>query len=245
VLPAGAAAHERLHLDVVVLDVDLDLVGDLGNDVDGGERGLAAGVGVERADANQPVNAVLAPQVAVGVRPADREGDAADAGDFARSHVEFFEPVAPLFRPAGVHAVEHAGPVAGLGAAGPGLDGDDRRQRVRLLRHHRLEFKLFDGGRQLRQRGLDLRGEFLAEFEHRVDVAELRLEFLERFDRAVEGLQFLHRLGGALLVGPEVGRFHGLLDVRRFRRLAGDVKGTSVVRRPSCAGLRAAASNPR
>ena len=44
-----------------------------GVDLDGGERRLAARVRVERRDADEAMNAVLAPQVAEGVIAFDRE----------------------------------------------------------------------------------------------------------------------------------------------------------------------------
>ena len=80
VLAAGAAAAERVAPQVVGPDLDVDRAVDLRRHVHGGERRLPAGVGVERADAHQPMHAGLALQVAVGVVADDAQRGAADAG---------------------------------------------------------------------------------------------------------------------------------------------------------------------
>jgi hypothetical protein len=60
----------------------------------------------------------------MGIGALDEERDALDPGFIALLviHDRVGEPAA--FHPAGVHAVEHEGPVATLGAAGPGLDAE-------------------------------------------------------------------------------------------------------------------------
>jgi hypothetical protein len=49
------------------------------------------------------------------------------------------EPVA--LAPAQVHALQHLGPVLGLGAAGAGLDVEEGRGRVHLAAEHALELE--------------------------------------------------------------------------------------------------------
>ena len=71
-LAAGARGAVGVDADVGLLDVDDDVVVDLGGDVDRGEAGLAPGVLVERADADQPVHAPLGLEEAVGVLAARR-----------------------------------------------------------------------------------------------------------------------------------------------------------------------------
>src|SRR6185503_19764313 len=88
VLAAGARGAVGVDAQVLVDDVDLDVVVDLGIDVHRGVRGVAALGGVVRADAHQPVHAVLASEVAVGVGAAQRDGGAFDAGLFAVQPVE-------------------------------------------------------------------------------------------------------------------------------------------------------------
>ena len=60
VLAACTGGAVDLHLDVGGVDFNVDVVVQLGHDLKAGETGLAAGVGVKRADAHQTVDAVLA-----------------------------------------------------------------------------------------------------------------------------------------------------------------------------------------
>ena len=84
VLAARAARAVGVDAQVLVLDLDLDVVVDLGPGEDRGERGLAARVAVEGADADQPVHARLGGEVAVGVLPLHEDGGALDPGLLAR-----------------------------------------------------------------------------------------------------------------------------------------------------------------
>src|SRR6516165_6140942 len=68
-LAAGAAGAKGIALQLVRLDIDIDRAFDVGRDIDRGERRMPAGVGVERADADEPVHAGFTLQVAVGVIP--------------------------------------------------------------------------------------------------------------------------------------------------------------------------------
>src|SRR5262249_30608820 len=122
VLAAGAAGAHGVGAHVRFLDVDLDAVVDHRIDVDAGERGVAAGIGVERRDADQPVHAVLALEPAERVAALDLDGGRLDAGLLALALLDPLDLVAVLLGPAGVHAHEHVGPVLALGAAFAGVD---------------------------------------------------------------------------------------------------------------------------
>ena len=145
VLAACAGGAVDLHLDVGGVDFNVDVVVQLGHDLKAGETGLAAGVGVKRADAHQTVDAVLALEHAVGVGALDHHRRGLDAGLVAVQHVEHLDAVAVGLGPAGVHAVEHLGPVLGLGAAGTGVEGQDGVVVVVLAVEHRHELQLVDG----------------------------------------------------------------------------------------------------
>ena len=69
VLAAGARGAERVHPDLVPVELDLDVALDLGQDLDEGERRVAALLRVERADPHQAVDAALGLELAVGARP--------------------------------------------------------------------------------------------------------------------------------------------------------------------------------
>ncbi len=70
--PPLPPARIVVDLEVLVLHLDVNLVLDVGRDLDCGERRLPAGVRVERRDAHEAVHAVLAPQVAERVIPLRR-----------------------------------------------------------------------------------------------------------------------------------------------------------------------------
>ena len=58
-LAACAGRAVDLHLDILGTDLDLNIVGQLGHDLECGKARLAAGVGVERGNAHETVHAVF------------------------------------------------------------------------------------------------------------------------------------------------------------------------------------------
>ena len=68
---------------------------------------------------------MLPSQVAVGVLPLHHDGGRLDARLVPLLVVHDLIGKAVALGPAGVHAVEHLGPVLGLSAAGTGVDGQD------------------------------------------------------------------------------------------------------------------------
>ncbi len=138
-LSAGARGAVDLHLDILVAQLDLAVVGDLGHDLDRGEGGVAASGGVERGDAHQTVDAVLALEEAVGVLALDHDGRALQPGLVAVEIVHQLDLVAVALGPHIIHAVEHRGPVLRLGAAGTGVEGQNGVVRVVLAGQQRAE----------------------------------------------------------------------------------------------------------
>src|SRR5205085_2218957 len=78
-LPARPAAAVGVDPQVLLLDVDLDVLVDLGPGEERGEGSVAPGRRVEGADAHQPVHPHLGGEVAVRVLPPDQQGAALDA----------------------------------------------------------------------------------------------------------------------------------------------------------------------
>ena len=111
VLAAGALGAVGVDADVVPVDLDLDVVVDLRQDLDQGERGLAPVLRVERADAHEAMDAALRAQPAVGAPPLDLDGHALEAGLLALLLVDDLGLEAMALGPAQVHAQEHLGPV--------------------------------------------------------------------------------------------------------------------------------------
>ena len=174
------------------------------------------------------MHADLALHVAVGVRADDLERHALEAGFEVRLLVHVLDGEAVLLRPSDVHAVEDFGPVAGIGAAGPGLDGDDGVGRVVLAAHHRLQLERLVLLLGLGQRRFDLgleRRIVLGQFGHRLDLAGRGGQFLVGLEQGVGDLQLTDDAAGLLLVVPEV-RVRACLasSSSRALSLAGDVK---------------------
>ena len=79
VLAAGALRAVGVDPDLVPVELDLDVVVDLGQDLDEGERRLAPVLRIERADPDEAVDAALGAQPAVGAPAVDLDGHALEA----------------------------------------------------------------------------------------------------------------------------------------------------------------------
>ena len=139
-LAAGAAGAEGVDADILLVEVDIDAVVEFRHDHHRGERGVATAAGVKRRDPHQPVDAEFGAHVAVGVAPLDQDRDTLRSGLVSRQDIEDIGTEAHPFRPAEVHPQQDADPVLGLGAAGPGVDGDDGVVGVVLAAEHALHF---------------------------------------------------------------------------------------------------------
>ena len=80
---------------------------------------------VERREPDQPVDAALGGQVAVGVPSRDGDRRPLDAGLVAHQPVDHvsFEPAG--LGPTQVHTEQHLGPILGVGTPGAGVNGQD------------------------------------------------------------------------------------------------------------------------
>ena len=138
VLAARATRPVGVDAQVLVLDLDVDVVLDLGDGLHGREARLTALVGVERRDAHQTVDAALGLEHAEGVGPLDLEVDVFVARLFARLRVVFLDLPALRLGVALVHAVEHRHPVARLRAALARVKLDEHVALVELAAEERL-----------------------------------------------------------------------------------------------------------
>ena len=238
VLAACPLGAHRIGADVRLLDVDLDAVVDHRIDVDAGERGVAARVGIERRDAHQPVHAVLALEPAIGVAALDLHGRRLDAGLFAAGLLDPLDLEAVLLGPARVHAHEHVGPVLALGAAGAGVNLEEGVEAVGLARQQRLELAPGDVLPEPAQRVLgvgDRRAIFLglAEFDHGELVVEFALDPPDRGELVFERGALLHQALRALLVVPESRVFGELVQLLKPHPRLVEVKDASSAARPT------------
>ena len=202
---------------------------------------MAPGIGVEGALADEAVDAGLGAQEAVGVLAADLDGGALDAGHFAFGLFEQLDVEALAFGVAQIHALEHARPVLGLGAAGAGLDLDEAGVAVHRVVEHAAEFELahaaFKGGGV----GFDGLHRFFVvfhrgELEQILAVGQALVDFLQVHNDAFEGFLFLAKFLGAGRVVPDLGVFELLADFDQLFSLGIVVKDTSEVLAPEPSG---------
>jgi hypothetical protein len=136
-----------------------------------------------------------------------------------------------VLAPAQVHAQQHLGPVLRLGAAGAGLDVDERIRAVHLAGEHALEFELFDARGKLvdvvRDRCdrafvvfVDRKIEQIAGFGQRVG------QTADAADDALEARAFLAEILRALRVVPDVRVFELAGDFLETLGLGIEVKDT-------------------
>ena len=210
VLAAGALASVGVHPDLVPVELDLDVVLGLGQDLDQGERRLAAVLRVERRDPDQPMDAALGAQPAVRPAALDLDGRALDAGLVAFLAVDDLglEPM-PL-RPAQVHPQEHLGPVGGLGAAGARADGQDGVAIVVLAGEQEggplADDVLLEGGGVAGQLGFEFGvGAFVEQLERRLQVLGAGGEGSPGGDFLAQAVRLAEDLLRAALVVPEPG----------------------------------------
>ena len=170
---------------------------------------MPPGGGVEGGNAHQAVDAALGLQQAVGILARDFHGHRLDPA-LGFQQVDDLNLAAAPLRPARVHAQQHGGPVAGLGAARPGVDGQEGRGGIPLLTQQLQEIELGEILLQLLQAAAQLRLHGLVLLLHRQLVHLLLIRHpgpqrLPGLPTPPELLQ--HRQGalGALAILPELG----------------------------------------
>jgi len=142
VLSARTARAVGFDLDVLFVDLDRDLVVELGRYIHGRERGVAPALRVEGRNAHEPMHANLGAHIAVGEGAANGDDGRLDAAFVAALQLEDFDREPAPLAPAHVHAQQHFRPIARLGTAGARVDGDDGVLVVVFARHHQLELEL-------------------------------------------------------------------------------------------------------
>ena len=140
VLSAGAARTIGVDPKVFLVDLEVDVLGKLGPHEDRCERRVAPLVLIEWRDPHQAMHARLGGHQSVGVVAGERHGHALDTGLLARLEVEDLALEAATLPPFRVHAQEHLGPVLRFGAAGAGMDTDDRVRSIVFAAEHLLGF---------------------------------------------------------------------------------------------------------
>ena len=121
--PASPRRPVRVNAQIAL--VDGDLVGDLfeeRDDLQRGERRVAAGLRIERRDAHQTMHASFGCKEPEGMAPLDEKGCRADPSLSPVGRLGQLNGEVVALGPALVHAQQHLGPVAGVGAPGTRID---------------------------------------------------------------------------------------------------------------------------
>ena len=210
VLAAGTRGAVGVHLEIALVDVDLDAIVDHRKDPDAGEAGMAPGLAVEGRDAHQAMDARLGLEPAIGIETGDLDGDRLDAGLLARGLLDPLDLVAVRLGPAQIHAQQHLGPVLRLGAAGAGIDLEEGVVGVGLAREHALQLQACHLLLERQELLLDLAQDRLVtlrlgELGEIGGVGEPALERALTVDRLGEAVAFPHQALRLLGVAPEVG----------------------------------------
>ncbi len=209
---------------------------------------MAARVGVVGADPHEPVHAVLGAEVAIGVLARHEERGALDARLLPLLQIHHLDTVAVPLGPAEVHPVQHVGPVLRLGAAGSGVDGEDRVHVIVLAAEHHLELggigallEIGDERSEILLDGLAL----AAELEEHFGVVEVGEDLPplgeDRFDL---GAALVDDLGGGRIT-PEGGVGHARVQLVELDLAGGKVKDSSGARRGGPSPRRGVEEFPR
>ena len=152
-------------------------------------------------------------QVAVGVFAVDLEGYGFDACFVAVQIVQDFYGEAFALGPSGVHAVEHAGPVAAFGSAGPCVQLQDGVVAVVFSGQEGFDFHGLQFVYEGVQFALYLRDEggvafFVAHFNEGFDVLVLLTQVFVVFGLVFQIFKLPHAFLGFFGVVPVAGGFH-------------------------------------
>ena len=219
VLAAGAGGAVGVDPQVALVDLDLDGFVDHRPDFDLGEAGVAAGGGIEGGDPDQAVDAALGGKEAIGVLTAGDEGGRLQPRLLPRRSLQHLDLKAAPFGPAQVHPQQDLGPVLGIGAAGAGVDGDDRVAGVVLAAEQPRLFQLGQSPLDRAQLGVELSRHLLIFSRHLsqiVEVANVPLQAAEHLQPLLRTRMGSRGPGGNLLVVPEARTPHLLLQPRDF-----------------------------
>ena len=229
VLAACAGAAAGLHFDVLRPDLDLAVVVQLRHDLQRGKAGLPPRVGVKGAHAHQPVHAVFALQIAIGVLALDEDSGGLDARLVAGLIVHQLVGVPVALGPAGVHPVQHLRPVLGLGAAGAGVEGEDgvvgvvftAEQRRQPALADLLLQRLVSADDLLQLAGVIL---LLGHFAQGQGVLPLGNQLVVLFDLVLQALYLTAHLLAALQIVPEAFLLRLLLQLGQLLPGLGDAQ---------------------
>src|SRR4051794_24155846 len=233
VLAPRAARAIRVDAEILFLDVDLDVLGQLGPDVDRREGRMPARGLIEWRDADQPMDACFSEHQAVGVVAVDFERRALDPRFVTRLCIHDLALEAAALCPAQVHPQQHFRPVLRLGAAGARMNRDDRVLPIVLPAEHLLGFAGVDFLSELVEAVCQIVGNRLPRLRPLDEHSEVVRATAERVGQPLillEAAAALHDFLRGPLVLPEVRVSDTLFYFREFFAGTRGVKDSSAGR---------------
>ena len=188
------------------------------------------------------MDAVFALEVAIGVVALDEDGGGLDARLVTGLVVHQLIGVAVALGPAGIHTVEHLGPVLGLGAACSGMEGENgvvgvvfAGQQSRQTALADLLFQVVVPGGDLRQQGGVVL--LLGHFAQGHGVLPLGHQPVILLDAVLQALDLLGHLLAVLDVVPEAVLLRLGLQVLQLLAVLGDTQGLLQLAQSGLQGL--------
>ena len=232
VLSAGAAGPVCIDPDILIPDLYIHILLDVRHDIAGYKGSLPLSRGIEGGNADQTVNPHLRAHKPVGILPVDLEGYGLDSRLVTVQIIEKLHGKPFLVDPPGVHAVEHAAPVAGFRPAGARVKGHDRVIAVILPGQEGLDPDRFEIGLEIGQRLLDIRYYggvilFIPHIDQKLRLLILAAQAAVGRHVILQRTQILHNLLGLFGIVPEGRLRHGPLKLLDPAFLVLKVQGTS------------------
>ena len=162
--------------------------------------------------------------------PVNGQRGALDARFFPGEYVQHFHRKALALCIAGKHPHEHAGPVLGLSAAGPGVQGQNGIVAVVLVAEQQPQFQVRQSLLALFQLALNFFLETVVVFFHShfpqgFNILNLRFQGMEGIHITFQIVGFLGHLLGLIRIVPEPRSRHLVLQVLNPFFLLGDFQG--------------------
>ena len=227
-LAARAARVIHIHANVVGTDLDIDIIGQHGDDLNAGKRGLATLLVVGGANTHQTVHTGLGAKHAKRVLALDGKGRAVDADDLGCGTIVDGDLPAATLAVLHVHLKEHEGPVLRLQATLSGLDGHDRVAMVELAGEPTRKLEFIDGAGQALRRsgsllaqggGIGVVTHLLGKLQRRASIRKLAACVVHGGDVLLGAGDLLHRGASGVGVIPKA-RSHALgLELGHARAL--------------------------
>ena len=229
VLSACAAASVGIDPQILIVDLHVQILFDVRHDIQRHKGSLPFSLGVEGRDSHQTVHALFRLEIAVGVFPVHLKGDGFDARLIAVQIIQDLYAEALFLGPSGIHAVEHAAPVAALRSARTGVQFQNRIVFIILSRQKSTDTQRL----KLRRKGIQLAADLLdhafilfliPHLNQGFNVLILGFQTIDLIHCILEIFQLLHLLIGIIGVIPEAGSLHFPLQLFDLLRLFSEVK---------------------